>query len=415
MDSTNSSRANLKKYIKIGRKWRFVPVHKQNGLPYPGTVIIDGKPVRSNAGTFYLEYYEDGRRVQKPVGQSPREAKDAWYAKMSLQCSKHTPERVEEDQPPELATVASAFYRFIEEARATKEDSTYRAYRRDLEWVEANLERNLTTQVGRDDILRLLTKGRDSGLNAKTVTRRLIVALMALRSSGAVITLKRGDWPKVTEKSVETYHERELLKFFAACEPVEKLLFQTFLCTGFRKREVNTLTWNDVDLRQRTIRVQAKPKYKFKPKNHEERSVPIPTSLIRVLSARKRSQKESDLIFPTPPHPKRPEYGGDKPDEHHLELCKRIAWRARLNCRRCSSGARSCARGPCCERWTLHKWRHTYATNMLRSNVDIKSLQILLGHKNLATTERYLHSLGVLDLRGKIEKSNIADWIKTKR
>lgn len=65
--------------------------------------------------------------------------------------------------------------------------------------------------------------------------------------------------------------------------------------------------------------------------------------------------------------------------------------------------------------WTLHKWRHTYATNMLRSNIDIKSLQILLGHKNLATTEKYLRSLGVLDLRNKIEKSNIANWIKTRR
>jgi len=48
---------------------------------------------------------------------------------------------------------------------------------------------------------------------------------------------------------------------------------------------------------------------------------------------------------------------------------------------------------------------------MLRSNVVIKSLQILLGHKNLATTEKYLKSLGVLDLRGKIDKSSIAALI----
>lgn len=415
MDSIGSSRANLKKYIKVGRTWRFVPVLKQNGLPYPGTVILDGKPVRSTSGTFYLEYYEDGHRVQKPVGRSPREAKDAWYARMSLQSAEDALESEGENPAPPLTTVSSAFYRFLEEARATKEDSTYRAYRRDLAWVEAHLEREFVAQIGREDMLRLLIKGRDSGLNEKTVTRRLIVALMALRNSGAVITLKRGDWPKVTEKSVETYHERELEKFFACCEPVQKLLFQTFLCTGFRKREVNTLTWNDVNFRLRTIRVQAKPKYSFKPKNHEERSVPVPTSLIRALSGWKKSQGESHLVFPTPPHPKRPNYGGDQPDEHHLELCKRIALQARLNCRRCQRGTHSCARRPCCEKWTLHKWRHTYATNMLRSNVDIKSLQILLGHKNLATTEKYLRSLGVLDLRNKIEKSNIANWIKTRR
>lgn len=40
MDRKVAPRANLKKYIKIDGKWRFVPVLKQNGVPYPGTVPI---------------------------------------------------------------------------------------------------------------------------------------------------------------------------------------------------------------------------------------------------------------------------------------------------------------------------------------------------------------------------------------
>ncbi len=71
MDGKNNSRANLKKYIKVQGKWRFVPVLKQGGVPYPDTAVIDGEPVRSTNGTFYLEYYEDGRRVQRPVGTAP--------------------------------------------------------------------------------------------------------------------------------------------------------------------------------------------------------------------------------------------------------------------------------------------------------------------------------------------------------
>jgi hypothetical protein len=215
MDSARSSRANLKKYIKVGRKWRFVPILKQNGVPYPGTVIVDGKPVRSNSGTFYLEYYEDGRRVQKPVGRSPREAKDAWYALFGSVPEK-APDSDEEKVAPELTPITAAFQRFLEEARATKEDATYRAYRRDLQWVELTLKRDLVTQVKREDILRLMAKGREASLNPKTVTRRLIVALMALRNAGAMIQLKKGDWPKVTDKSVETYDKRELEKFSAA-------------------------------------------------------------------------------------------------------------------------------------------------------------------------------------------------------
>jgi site-specific recombinase XerD len=45
---------------------------------------------------------------------------------------------------------------------------------------------------------------------------------------------------------------------------------------------------------------------------------------------------------------------------------------------------------------------------MLRSNLDIRSLQILLGHKNIATTEKYLKGLRLADLRDKVEQSSLA-------
>jgi hypothetical protein len=70
--------------------------------------------------------------VQKPVGRSPREAKDAWYARLTPQ-PEGTIESQQEVTTPELTPIATAFHRFLEETRATKEETTYRAYRRDLE------------------------------------------------------------------------------------------------------------------------------------------------------------------------------------------------------------------------------------------------------------------------------------------
>jgi integrase/recombinase XerD len=115
-------------------------------------------------------------------------------------------------------------------------------------------------------------------------------------------------------------------------------------------------------------------------------------------------------VFPTAQHPTRPGYGGDSPDTHHLERCKGIAHRAGLNCGLCVTTAGKCKHGPHCERWYLHKFRHTFATNTLQSGFDIKSLQALLGHKNIATTEKYLPSLRVDDLRGKVETSSLAKF-----
>lgn len=43
---------------------------------------------------------------------------------------------------------------------------------------------------------------------------------------------------------------------------------------------------------------------------------------------------------------------------------------------------------------TFHGLRHTAATLMLRSGVDVKTLQSIMGHKDISTTMRYVHAIG---------------------
>jgi hypothetical protein len=106
----------------------------------------------------------------------------------------------EENLGLELTGIFAAFDRFLEEVKATKEEETYSAYKADLNWVAKRLGKQFVSQVTRHAILSVIGKGREEGLNPKTVTRRQIVALMPLRNAGAVITLKKGNWPKITEK-----------------------------------------------------------------------------------------------------------------------------------------------------------------------------------------------------------------------
>jgi integrase len=93
----------------------------------------------------------------------------------------------------------------------------------------------------------LFAAGREEGLDQKTTNKRVVVMLTAMRGAGAEIKLRKGDWPKTTDKQIEVYTPDELRRFFVACTAEKRVLFQTFLLTGFRSEEIATLTWSDIN------------------------------------------------------------------------------------------------------------------------------------------------------------------------
>ena len=59
--------------------------------------------------------------------------------------------------------------------------------------------------------------------------------LSAMRLGGATLKLNKGEGPKTADVEMEIYDPADLHKFFAVCAPKEKLIFQTFLFSGFRE------------------------------------------------------------------------------------------------------------------------------------------------------------------------------------
>jgi integrase/recombinase XerD len=117
----------------------------------------------------------------------------------------------------------------------------------------------------------------------------------------------------------------------------------------------------DVDFVDGLFTVRAKANWK--PKDYEEREIPLPDFLVIALKKRMLATKGS-LIFPQ---------AEGKPDGHMLRKLKYLAKRAGLH-----------------GQFKLHKFRKTYATLQHRAGVDARTIQKRLGHSALETTLAYL-------------------------
>jgi integrase/recombinase XerD len=193
---------------------------------------------------------------------------------------------------------------------------------------------------------------------------------------------------------------------FQHAEKDERLLLKFFLASGFRDREVQYLSWRDIDFNNSVVRVTAKPACGFIPKNWGERIVPLPFSLIEELQALRESRGAfpAYLVFPNS--------RGNR-NKGYIALVKLVAQRAGLNCARCTTKfGNKCDEGPYCRNFFLHKFRHTFATEYLRCGVDIRSLQLWMGHRDIQSTMVYLRGLESSDALIKVNASSLAALVR---
>lgn len=136
--------------------------------------------------------------------------------------------------------------------------------------------------------------------------------------------------------------------------------------TGMREQEVMHGYWSDVNITHATVHVTHKPDRAWTPKAYKKREIPILEKLAKSLKAWKSKIDEAcNLVFPT---------AGCKPKLDFLDCLKAVAERAKL---------------PKDNFW-LHKFRATFSTRCLWAGVDLRTVQLWLGHSDMESTMRYL-------------------------
>jgi integrase len=403
----------LLKQVKVNRSWTLATaLFDSKGRVRRDHVRVKGIDETHPEGSYFIEWWSAGKRHREAAGADAQDAADKARVKQAELLAARNgviPPLPAVETAPDRTPLPAALDNYLDYVRYHRSLRTFRTYRPILQEFKVSCSRTYIDQVERQDILDFATQCVKKGQKGKTIYSKLVVLAQVMKQHGRDKLLRKSDWPSFVETVRPIYEDSELTDLFKAAEFAEEVRFKFYLMSGFRDAEGRFVTWRDVDFKHMAVRVTAKPHWGFRPKNWEEREVPVPQKLIKLLKKfRPAEASPDDPVFPSTT---------GRPDGAMLEKLKALAYRAKLNCRHCSVAHRledgtvrinRCSEGPYCSRWFLHKFRHTYATRSLQDGIDIRTLQQWMGHRDIASTMVYLKGVRNRDIQARINKGSLA-------
>jgi integrase len=168
--------------------------------------------------------------------------------------------------------------------------------------------------------------------------------------------------------------KKDVLSVIAAADPETQDYLWTIKETMGRMGEINRLTWADVNLEERYVVLYTRKK---KGGHLTPRKVPMTQKLFEVLSRRyEKREKEKPWVFWQRYRDRKKKEWVEGPYQDRKSIMKTLCKNTQVRYFR------------------FHALRHLGASILDRENVNLGSIQRLLGHENRTTTEIYLHSIG---------------------
>ena len=242
---------------------------------------------------------------------------------------------------------------------------TSRAYLRELTQLISCFSENCSEDEVLSSIRGFLTKSSDLSLSSRNRRAAVFKSFFKwLFEKGDIeqdLSL-RISLPKVPKKIphfVSADEVMSLLKSYpkelTLSELKDKILFCLLYGSGLRVSEACQLKWENINWQNSQLLIQRK--------GGQQQWVPMP-GLTKELLLEMKKNSHGTFVF------------GDKP----LHTRSAYEWiRTR--------GKKAGLLNPL----HPHSLRHSFATHMLTSGADLRSLQELLGHKSLQTTQKYTH------------------------
>lgn len=253
------------------------------------------------------------------------------------------------------------------------------AYRRDLARYASYLKerQNQVAALDRAEVPRYLLALREAGLSSRSVARHL----SAIRQFHRFL-VREGyatedptahlESPRPWRRLPTVLSSEEVDRLLTPCEPRtphelrNRAMLEVLYASGLRVSELVGLRLADLDLTVGVVRVLGK--------GDKERLVPLGDVAVASLRAylthgRPRLEKRR-----ASPHLFLGRHGRGLTRQMFWQLLKRYVGAAGIT-----------------KRVTPHTLRHSFATHLLERGADLRSVQMMLGHTDISTTQIYTH------------------------
>ena len=270
-------------------------------------------------------------------------------------------------------TLITHFLSALAAERGVSENTLF-GYKNDLMALDDSMAVSFVVMTA-DDIRQSVQKFHIEGLAARTVSRRLSAVRQFagwmvsdhIRQDNPSLFL---DNPKLPDPLPKSLNEADVSSLITACsklEPPYDLLMQAGLelmySAGLRISELLSLRLQDFTADKDMLLIRGK--------GGRERMVPL-TAIAIATARRWRDARDADG-----PDAETDQLLGYRSQEMTRQkfslLLKQVARHADLDERKVSA----------------HVLRHSFATHLLNRGADLRSLQMLLGHADIATTQIY--------------------------
>jgi site-specific recombinase XerD len=247
--------------------------------------------------------------------------------------------------------------------------STIRAYIRTVEHFARHFHRS-PDQLGAEHIRQYqAAMFRTWKLAPNTVTQRLAALrffyIQVLKRAWSVAETP---YPKKVLHLPEILSQQEVARLIDAAEtPFQRILVMTLYATGARRAEVAHLKVGDIDSERMVVHICGG-------KGRKDRDVMLSPALLEALRMYWRGLRHKPTLWLFP---------GNRRHTSNRPVTTKVLWTA------CQQAALRAG----LERKHIHPHtlRHCFATHLLEAGADLRTIQVLLGHRDLEETTIYLH------------------------